>query len=195
MCRLFLTALATLGWMLNLPAWGQGNYPDRPLKIIVPFTPGGANDVLARTVAPPLQLRLGQPVIVDNKPGAGGHIGGDFVAKSPPDGYALLLMQNGLTMAPWLEKNLTYDPMALAPITISMVLPILVAVKNDLPVSITRKLADEWRLIVNQPDIGERLKKAGFEVAPTTPEEMQAIMRSDSDKLGKVVKDAGIKVE
>jgi tripartite-type tricarboxylate transporter receptor subunit TctC len=63
------------------------------------------------------------------------------------------------------------------------------------PVAITRKLADELRVIVSEPDTGERLRKAGFEVSPTTPEEMQTIMRSDYEKWGKVVKDAGIKVE
>ena len=94
-------------------------YPNKPIRIIVPFTPGGGNDVYARTVGQKLSERLGQPVIVENKPGAGGNIGAELVARSAPDGYTLLLAQNGLTMAPFLSKSLPFDVMKdLAPIGI-----------------------------------------------------------------------------
>src|SRR5450759_3662354 len=83
-------------WLLVFAAlcgsstWSQ-DYPNRPIKIVVPFTPGGGNDVYARVIAEKLRERFGQPVIVENKPGAGGDIGTNFVAKSAPDGYTLLV--------------------------------------------------------------------------------------------------------
>ncbi len=111
------------------------DYPNRPIKIVVPFTPGGGNDVYAREIAQKLTERLGQPVIVDNRPGAGGNIGADFVAKAAPDGYTLLLAQNGLTMAPLVSKNITYDfNKDLAPIGIGATLPLGIAVATSLPI-------------------------------------------------------------
>jgi len=86
-------------------------YPDRPIKLIVPFAPGGSNDILARVLAEKLGGRLGQPVIVENRAGAGGTIGTDFVVKSPPDGYTLLLGSSGtISSAPAVFKNIAYDP-------------------------------------------------------------------------------------
>ena len=111
------------------------DYPTRPIKIVVPFTPGGGNDVYAREIAQKLTERMGQPVIVDNRPGAGGNIGADFVAKAAPDGYTLLLAQNGLTMAPLVSKNITYDfNKDLAPIGIGATLPLGIAVATSLPI-------------------------------------------------------------
>lgn len=123
---------------LLLAAGGQAlaqAYPSRPIKIIVPFTPGGGNDVYARTVGQKLSERLGQPVIVENKPGAGGNLGAEAVAKSPADGYTLLLAQNGLAMAPHLSRTLPFDVLKdFAPIGIGVSLPMAVAVTNNLPV-------------------------------------------------------------
>ena len=113
----------------------QGSsYPDRPVKIIVPFPPGGSNDVFGRAISPPLQARLGQPFVVDNKPGAGGNIGAEFVAKSPADGYTLLIVTNAITMAPWIQKSLPFNPMEFAPVTIAATLPMVVTVNTGLPV-------------------------------------------------------------
>ena len=83
--RIFLSLAAVLFTTSLQAAW-----PEKPVKIIVPWAPGGSTDILARTVADKLSRSVGQPVIVENKPGASGNIGSDFVAKAPPDGYTLL---------------------------------------------------------------------------------------------------------
>lgn len=86
-------------------------YPDKPIKLIVPFVPGGGTDVLARLVADKLSKDLGTPVVIENKAGAGGTIGSDVAAKSAPDGYTLLLANNAtLAFAPSLYPKLPYDP-------------------------------------------------------------------------------------
>ena len=311
-------ALALLG--ANTAVLAQA-YPNKPIRIIVPFTPGGGNDVYARTVGQKLSERLGQPVIVENKPGAGGNIGNEYVARSAPDGYTLLLSQNGLTMAPSLSKSLPFDVMKdLAPIGIGVNLPMGLAVSNSLPVksvpeliayakanpgklhyatpgigtphhlstemflsmtgtkmeqvpykgaagmipalmtgevqvlfgalnsmfphiqsgkirglalgdrqrnpilkdlptvaesvpgyesvfwfglmapggtpeAILNKLSEEQRVIVNLPDVRERLAKVGFEPNATTPNETRRIFAEELEKWAKVVKDAGIKPE
>src|SRR5215470_14219001 len=84
-------------------------FPSKPLKIVVPFAAGGAVDVVARVVGQRVAEQVSQPVIVDNKPGGHANIGADFVAKSPPDGYTLLLGANGLAANMTLHKNLPFD--------------------------------------------------------------------------------------
>ena len=85
-------------------------FPSKPIKIVVPFGAGGVADLTARTVAQKLSESLGQPVVIDNKPGAGGVVAGDTVAKSEPDGYTLLLMSNGTAVSAGLFKSLPFDP-------------------------------------------------------------------------------------
>ena len=84
-------------------------WPDKPVHIIVAFTPGSATDVIARSMSNELSARLGQPVIIENRPGAGGTIANAFVAKSTPDGYTLLVDSSGHTVNPWIYGNLSYD--------------------------------------------------------------------------------------
>ena len=157
--RLLAALLALLLLGANSGVSAQG-YPNRPIRIIVPFTPGGGNDVFARTVGQKLQERLGQPVIVENKPGAGGNIGAEAVVRSAPDGYTLLLAQNGLTMAPFLTKNMPFDVMRdLAPIGIGVTLPMAVAVAISVPVKSINELvsyakANPGKLSYATPGIG-----------------------------------------
>lgn len=101
-------ALALLGAALSPLARGQA-FPSRPLKIIVPFGAGGVADLTARTVAQKLALSLGQPVVIENKPGAGGVGASDAVAKAEPDGHTLLLMSNASAISATLFKSLPYD--------------------------------------------------------------------------------------
>ncbi len=94
------------------------NYPSRPLRVVVPFAPGGAVDLVARTVAPKLSEALGQPVVVDNRGGAGGTIGTDIVAKARPDGHTLLVASMGVAVNAVLYPKLPYDTLKdLAPVT------------------------------------------------------------------------------
>ena len=105
-----LLCLLALPWGLFSPmSWGQG-YPARPIRIVVPYTPGTGIDIVARTVGPRFNQRWGQPVIVDNRPGASGNLGADIVAKAQPDGYTLMVTANTFTITPALFRNLPYDP-------------------------------------------------------------------------------------
>ena len=109
------------------------SFPNRPIKIIVPFPPGGGVDLTARLLMEPLSKELGQTVIVENKGGAGGIIGVEAMSHSPADGYTLALTGVGtLTAGPHLRK-MPYDPMALSHITRLVRMPFIVAVRNDLP--------------------------------------------------------------
>jgi len=97
-----------LAVLLSPLAWGQG-FPSKPLRIIVPFGAGGVADLTARTVAQKLSQSLGQPVVVENKPGAGGVVATDTVAKAEPDGHTMLLMSNASAISATLFKSLPYD--------------------------------------------------------------------------------------
>jgi len=113
----------------------QAQYPNRPVKMIVPFPPAGATDIVGRILAQKLGERLGQPVVVENKPGAGGAIGSDFVAKSAPDGYTLLMATSSThSIGPVLQK-LPYDPLKdFAPVTHVANVPNVLIVSPQLPV-------------------------------------------------------------
>jgi tripartite-type tricarboxylate transporter receptor subunit TctC len=104
--RLMMTALAVA--LAASAAHGQ-TYPTKPVHVIVPFTPGSATDVVARTVAQALSSRLGQVFVVENRPGAGGTIGANIVAKSAPDGYTLLVNSSGHTVNPSIYPSLPFD--------------------------------------------------------------------------------------
>jgi len=104
-----LTAI-TLAVLSATTALAQ-NYPDRPLRLIVPFPAGGGVDTMARILALKMGDVVKQPVLVEHKPGAGGNVGTDFVAKSAPDGYTMLLNVNGIAISPSLYKKLSFDPL------------------------------------------------------------------------------------
>jgi tripartite-type tricarboxylate transporter receptor subunit TctC len=111
--RTFVSAMATLVsvGLSSQFAWSQ-NYPDHPIRLIVPFAAGGNADINGRIVADILHRALGQPVVVENRPGAGGGTGAEAVARAAPDGYTLLIGSNGpLTINPFVNANLTYGPL------------------------------------------------------------------------------------
>ena len=128
--------LAGLAALPLAPVRAQvSDFPDRPLRFIVGFPPGGPNDLLTRVIAPGIGERLGRTVVVENKAGANGEIAANFTAKSPPDGSVFMLASNGsTTVAPALNRNMPYDVrtdfVAVAPVGIN---PMLLVVRPDLP--------------------------------------------------------------
>ena len=131
--RIFLHAAAAAVTTLALPSFAQV-WPSRPIKLVVPFPPGSSPDIIARLLAEPLGHALGQTVIVDNKPGAGGNVGTGAVAKADPDGYTFLFtIQGPLVTAPLLSANLNYDPLKdLAPVTLVATSPNVLVVDPKL---------------------------------------------------------------
>jgi tripartite-type tricarboxylate transporter receptor subunit TctC len=117
------------------PAQSQSAYPSKSVRLVVPFSPGGSTDALARLLAEELRAELGQPVIVENRAGAGGNIGGDIVAKAAPDGYTVLVAAAGPTVInPSLYSKMPYDPVKdLRPVTLLIQEPNLMAVNPDVP--------------------------------------------------------------
>lgn len=122
-------------------AFAQTDYPSRPVRIVVPSSPGGGTDILTRLLTPRFSERLGQPVVVDNRPGAGSIIGNEIVAKAPPDGYTLLMGISTLAILPSMHKKLSYDALRdLAPITQAISAPNILVVHPSLPVKSVKEL-------------------------------------------------------
>ena len=115
-------------------AFAQQSYPARPVRIVAPFAPGGLADVLSRAVGERLQKQLGQPFVVENRPGAGGNIGADLVARAEPDGYTLLMSSAGiLTINQFLYTAMPFDPAAaLIPVSVVADMPMLLVVRREL---------------------------------------------------------------
>ena len=143
-CYRGLCALAGLMGLASglLPAPASAQTFTKPVKIIVPFAPGGTSDILARLIGPKLQDAIGQPVVVENKTGAGGNIGADFVAKADKDGHTLLLIDvSTLAISPNLMSNMTYSPTKdLAPVGLISFAPYVLAVHPSVPVKTVAEL-------------------------------------------------------
>ena len=128
--------LATAGMIVAPCAVMAQSYPSKPIRIVVPFPPGGSTDLLARRLGEKLSVSMGQPVIVENKPGAGGTTGADFVAKSAPDGYTLLMGVTGSNaIAASLYPKLPYDTLKdFAPVSMVVSAPLVLAVNSSTPI-------------------------------------------------------------
>jgi tripartite-type tricarboxylate transporter receptor subunit TctC len=135
--RIHRRVLLAIAGAAVLPRLGfaQGSFPDRPVRLIVPFAPGGNSDTVARVMAPKLAERLGQPVVVENRAGAAGNVAATAFARARPDGYAIFLGSNGpLTVNPVIQANLGYDPVRdFAPVGMFVRTPNVLAVHRDVP--------------------------------------------------------------
>lgn len=138
-----LCAFALLHTLVTAPAIAQ-NYPVKPIRYVVPFPPGGGNDILAREIGQHLSVLLGKAVVVENKAGASTIIGTDFVAKAAPDGYTILMGNNSaLAINPSLFEKLPYDPLRdFAPVTLLASVPFVILVHPSVPAKSLSELID-----------------------------------------------------
>ena len=140
--RRFLSAsLASAALMGNFAALAADDYPTRPIRLIIPFPPGGSNDIIGRLLGLQLGERLGRPVIIDNRAGAGGNLGIDIAAKSAPDGYTMLMVSAAFAFGPSMYQKLPFDPVkSFAPVAKIGAGPNSLAVYPALPVKTAKDL-------------------------------------------------------
>jgi tripartite-type tricarboxylate transporter receptor subunit TctC len=132
--RRALLAFATAAVLAPVVAIAQSDFPNKPIKIIVPYPAGGLSDFQVRAISQPLSKLLGQPIIVDNRPGASAGIGTQMVAMAPPDGYTLVFVNNGLVITPLLNKSAGYDPVKdFEPVSVVSTSPMVLVVNSSVP--------------------------------------------------------------
>jgi tripartite-type tricarboxylate transporter receptor subunit TctC len=139
---------SSIAMLVLFSAWvaasAQPSYPEQPIRLVVPFPPGGPADLIARVISEKMSAQFGQPVVVDNKPGANTIIAAEFVARAPADGYTLLLaIDSTIAMNPHLYSKLRYDPLKdFTPVSLVATLPGVVVVQNSFPANTLRELID-----------------------------------------------------
>src|SRR5207249_2326471 len=151
-------AVCTVGMLLLLPAnSAQAQFPTRAVKMVVPFPGGGINDILARIVGDKLQSKWAQPMVIENKTGAGGNIGADLAYHAEPDGYTLLLSPPGpLAINRSLYRQLSYKPQEFVPITVVGAVPNVVIVRKELPVNSLKQLIDYVKANPGKVSVGSQ---------------------------------------
>jgi tripartite-type tricarboxylate transporter receptor subunit TctC len=198
MARFNLVVLAICAMAALAPASAQ-DYPQRPVRIIVSFGPGGGADIVARIVGQSMQDRLGQPVVIENRPGAGGTLGNDFVARATPDGYTLGIMTAGQVIAAVVQKSLHYDTLsAFDWVGQVATASLLIVTRPDFPADNVKELiaaakANPGKITFGSPGFGatqhlagELLKQtAGIEIVHvpfrSSPESISAILGKQVD--------------
>lgn len=130
----------------SAPAIAQTAYPAKPITLVVPFSPGGGNDILARLIAPKMSQQLGQSVVIENKPGAGGNLGADFVAHAPADGYTLVIASSQVTMNPYLGMKVPFRiERDFEPVGLIASVPIMLVANTDQPYKTLKEFIDYTR--------------------------------------------------
>ena len=150
--RFVLTACTLMLGSAGAAAHAQSGWPSKPVRIVVPYPPGGANDILARVVAEKLSTAIGQPVLVENRPGAGAVVGTEYVVRAAPDGYTLLMAASGpIVFNPALVTKLSYNPLRdLAPVSIVGSFPLVLGVRDDFPARNLKELVQYTQANPNQ---------------------------------------------
>jgi len=197
MARLILVVIAI--WSLAIGAAGAQDYPQRPIRIVVSFGPGGGADIVARIIGQSMQERLGQPVVIENRPGAAGTLGNDTVARAAPDGYTLGIMTAGQVIAAVVQKSLHYDTMtAFDWVGQVATASLLIVTRPDFPADNIKQLiaaakANPGKITFGSPGFGatqhlagELLKQtAGIEIVHvpfrSSPESISAILGKQVD--------------
>lgn len=202
MKKLFLMLAAVLAVVAGLakPAVAQ-DWPQRPIRIIVSFGPGGGADIIGRILAESMQQKLGKPVIIENKPGAGGILGNDAVAKAAPDGYTFGIMTAGQLIAAVTKKNMPYDTLtAFVPVAQVATASLMIVTRPDFPANNVKELvaaakADPGKIVFASPGFaatqhfaGEMFKQiAGVNLLHvpfrTSPEAINAVLGKHADVL------------
>jgi tripartite-type tricarboxylate transporter receptor subunit TctC len=172
MMRFLLTALLCAGWALqNAGIANAQTYPTKePIKVIVPFPPGGPTDGMARIISERLGTVLGQTIVIENRGGAGGGVGGKFVAESAPDGYTILMTPGGaLTTGPIINPNIGYDPVKVFASVCELIeTPLIISVNPSLPVKSMSEIVAYAKANPGKIKWGSQ----GFGTAPHLLEEM-----------------------
>ena len=180
------------------PAWGQG-FPSRPIRLVVPFPPAGAADITARLVGERVASLLGQSVVVDNKPGAGGNIAAEFVARAAPDGYTLFLGGATIFCAKKFHYggSIPFDPIRdfthLSRVSIGWY---SIDGPAGLPAEIAKRLHGAVVQAVKQPDYGEKLRPLGFTpISDPSPAEFTAYIEAQIPLWQELVRVSGARIE
>ena len=141
--------------LASIPAHAQAHYPSRPIRIVIPFGPGGFADITVRLLAQKLTERTGAQVVIENRPGAGGIVAASSVLSSPPDGYTLFVFSSGIALSKSLLKSMPFDPVtAFAPISTMAQFDLLLLVKADSPVKTLKDALDAARLDPQKFNVG-----------------------------------------
>ena len=141
--------------LASIPAHAQAPYPSRPIRIVIPFGPGGFADITVRLLAQKLTERTGAQVVIENRPGAGGIVAASSVLSSPPDGYTLFVFSSGIALSKSLLKSMPFDPVtAFAPISTMAQFDLLLLVKADSPVKTLKDALDAARLDPQKFNVG-----------------------------------------
>jgi tripartite-type tricarboxylate transporter receptor subunit TctC len=203
-----------------LPHAAAQNYPTRPIRVVVPFPPGGTSDILARLIGARIAESWGQQLIVDNRPGANGNIGAELVARAAPDGYTVILMDIGnLAISPSLFQKLPFDILRdFAPVTTVSseqrlpALPEAPTVAETLPGFVTgswqgmlapartppdviARLNGEVARILSLPDVREKLSSQGTAPLPQSPEGTGKWLAAEKERWAKLVKETGFRLD
>jgi tripartite-type tricarboxylate transporter receptor subunit TctC len=176
--------LAVILLLAPAVAWAQ-DFPAKPIRLIVPFPPGGPNDIIARVIGQKMSELVRQPIIVDNRGGQGGVLGTEAVAKAAPDGYTVAIASAGaLAISPSME-NVAYDTLKdLAPMTLVATVPEMPAIIAKLNKIATDAMAD--------PVVKAKLAEQGLTLVGDMPEHFRDFVAADIKKWAKVIQDAGV---
>src|SRR5260221_352367 len=191
-------AIAALGVAQAAFAQGAKSYPDKPARVVVGYSPGGLPDTIARLIGQKLSERWGQQFVVENKPGANGILGAEFVAKEAPDGYTLLMTDNSThAIVPFLFAKLPYDAARdLIPVSLTARAPTFgLFTPAGSPRDIILKIGADVAQVVKLPDIVERMKNLGIDPLGVSGDEWARLLKADAERYSKAVKISGAKVE